>query len=72
MSEVTILFNVKTEHPGKWAIIHSITQVLTFWEEVRFYKTFKRQPFDSVIIKIERDSIFQNSTSLPTCGEKTQ
>ena len=58
-----IVFTIETEHLGKCAIIDSLIQVLGFWKEVMFYRVFKRQPFDSVIIKIIRDDFPHQSSN---------
>jgi len=49
-----ITFKVKTDQPGKWAIVEAIRQTLDFWRTVRHHATFKRKAFETVIIKIER------------------
>jgi len=58
-----IIFNIKTEQPGKWAIIDVLKQLLDFWKKVKFHKVFRRQQFDSVIIKIDRCSVFDVQSS---------
>lgn len=47
-----IIFEVDVDQLGKWVIVESLEQVLNFWKNVRHYAVFKRQAFDSVIIKI--------------------
>ena len=51
-----IVFTVQTEQPGKWAMIDALNQVIDFWKDVKFYRVLRRQSFDSIIIRIDRDS----------------
>ena len=56
-----IIFTVDTDQIGKWAAIHVLYKVLEFWKNVAFYGLLKRQSFDSIIIKINRVGIFNES-----------
>jgi len=54
INDKEITFTVKTDQPGKWAIVVAVDQVSKFWHEVRHHAVFKREAFEKVIIKIER------------------
>ena len=62
-----IVFHVKTERLGKWAFVDVLKQVEDFWEKIRFYEAFKRQPFDSINIEIIRTGPFHSSQNCPNC-----
>ena len=72
-NDLEITFVVETENVGKWAIIDSIKQVLSFWKLVDHCYVFRRKPFDTIIIEIKRVGVFNDySTSKDTSSKSNK